>query len=69
MATRNDITGDAIQTKKTSQTYRDNYDLIFGKKNRGSTHNPIRNIQPTTGDSSTQAPDHGDASAKESPQT
>ena len=34
MATRNDITGDAIQTKNTSQSYRDNYDLIFGNKNK-----------------------------------
>ena len=32
MVARNDITGDAIQTKTASQAYRDNYDLIFGKK-------------------------------------
>ena len=31
MVSRNDITGDAIQTKSVSQSYRDNYDLIFGK--------------------------------------
>ena len=31
MVARNDITGDAIQTKSTSNTYRDNYDLIFRK--------------------------------------
>ncbi len=31
MVARNDITGDAIQTKTTSQTYRDNYDNIFRK--------------------------------------
>jgi hypothetical protein len=34
MATRNDITGDAIQTKGTSNSYRDNYDLIWGNKNK-----------------------------------
>ncbi len=34
MVARNDITGDAIQTKGTSQAFRDNYDLIFGKKNK-----------------------------------
>ena len=33
MVTRNDITGDAIQTKSASSAYRDNYDLIWGKKN------------------------------------
>ena len=31
MVARNDITGDAIQTKGTSSSYRDNYDLIFRK--------------------------------------
>lgn len=34
MTSRNDITGDAIRTKHTSDPYRDNYDRIFGKKNR-----------------------------------
>ena len=33
MATRNDITGDAIQTKVASKEYLDNYDLIFRKNN------------------------------------
>ena len=32
MVARNDITGDAIQTRRVSDAYRDNYDLIFGKK-------------------------------------
>ena len=32
MVARNDITGDTIQTKGVSNAYRDNYDLIFGKK-------------------------------------
>ena len=31
MVARNDITGDAIQTKGTSNAYRDHYDLIFKK--------------------------------------
>ena len=31
MVARNDITGDAIQTKGTSTAYRDNYDNIFKK--------------------------------------
>jgi hypothetical protein len=32
MVARNDITGDAIQTKSASKAYYDNYDLIFRKK-------------------------------------
>ncbi len=31
MVAKNDITGDAIQTKSASQSYRDNYDNIFRK--------------------------------------
>ena len=29
MVAKNDITGDSIQTKTASDSYRDNYDLIF----------------------------------------
>ena len=32
MAAINDITGDAIQTRQSNENYRNNYDLIFGKK-------------------------------------
>jgi len=32
MVAKNDITGDSIQTKGTTQSYRDNYDLIFKRK-------------------------------------
>jgi len=32
MTSRNDITGDSIQTKTITDAYRDNYDRIFGKK-------------------------------------
>lgn len=28
----NEITGDALKTRVTTDTYRDNYDRIFGKK-------------------------------------
>lgn len=34
MATRNDITGDALISKASTDSYRDNYDRIFGKKNK-----------------------------------
>lgn len=37
MTSRNEITGDAIQTKIASEAYRDNYDRIFGKKPVGRT--------------------------------
>lgn len=33
MVARNDITGDSIQTKHSSEQYRNNWDLIF-KKNQ-----------------------------------
>lgn len=32
MATKNDITGDAIKSKGPSKAYLDNYDAIFKKK-------------------------------------
>lgn len=34
MVAKNDITGDAIQTKGVTDAYRDNYDLIWGKKKK-----------------------------------
>lgn len=34
MATKNDITGDALITKVSNENYRNNYDLIFGKKDQ-----------------------------------
>lgn len=33
MASKNDITGDSIQTRAASEAYANNYDNIFGKKN------------------------------------
>lgn len=32
MTAKNDITGDSIKSKGTSEQYRDNWDRIFGKK-------------------------------------
>lgn len=32
MATTNDITGDSIQTGVVTDSYRNNYELIWGKK-------------------------------------
>ena len=32
MASRNDVTGDTLVTKKNSKKYRDNWEMIFGDK-------------------------------------
>jgi len=45
VATKNDITGDSLITKAANENYRNNYDLIFGKKNGELPK------QETTGDS------------------
>lgn len=34
MAAKNDVTGDSIQTKGPSKAYSDNWDKIFGQKNK-----------------------------------
>ena len=49
MVARNDITGDSIQTKSATNKYRDNYDLIFGKKqdNTGTDKNDYQDVLST----------------------
>ncbi len=37
MTSRNDITGDSILTKASSDAYRDNWDKIFGKRAKGDS--------------------------------
>ncbi len=44
MTARNDITGDAIQTKGPSDAYRDGWERIFGKKQPA----PSQQAKPTT---------------------
>lgn len=34
MSSKNDITGDALKSKETSDAYRDNYDAIWRKDSR-----------------------------------
>ncbi|MDC6481081.1 hypothetical protein PQZ46_00860 [bacterium] len=34
MTTRNDITGDELRSKTSTEKYRDNYDKIFGNKDQ-----------------------------------
>ena len=50
MVAKNDITGDNIQTKGVSNAYRNNYDLIFGKKkvdNTDVTKNEFQDVLST----------------------
>lgn len=42
MATRNDITGDALISKTNSKEYEDNWDRIFGKKKKEETFDEDR---------------------------
>jgi hypothetical protein len=42
MVARNDITGDAIQTKSSSNAYRDNYDNIFRKNKMTPSVNEMK---------------------------
>ena len=36
MVAKNDITGDAIQSRTSTKAYEDNYDRIFGKKKKST---------------------------------
>lgn len=45
MSARNDITGDVIATKGTTQAYRDNYDAIFRKKPAESEPTPVKVVK------------------------
>lgn len=49
MATKNDVTGDAIQTKMTSDLYRQNWEKIFGKKKnkKNGQRRSAKKVQPT----------------------
>lgn len=40
MATRNDVTGDVIASRGNSEQYKNNWDLIFGKKKSESQPEP-----------------------------
>lgn len=45
MASQNDVTGDLIKTKPTSNKYRDNWEAIFGKKNP-PCYNELSPVEP-----------------------
>lgn len=42
MTSKNDITGDLIKSKSSSENYRNNYDLIFNK-NKNENEKPSSN--------------------------
>lgn len=48
MATKNDITGDALVSRMPSQAYKDNYDLIFRKGNPDKDKENGSTIEPQT---------------------
>lgn len=46
MTTRNDITGDALITRAANENYRNNYDLIFGKKKPEPKKDEVKPEEP-----------------------
>jgi hypothetical protein len=40
MATKNDVTGDTIQSRTNSKQYAENWDKIFGKKDKKIVDQP-----------------------------
>jgi len=48
MVAKNDITGDSMQSKNTTDAYRDNYDKIFKKENNtGTDKNEFQDVLST----------------------
>lgn len=50
MATRNDITGDALISRVNSESFRDNFDKIFRSKKKETDHEQTTDtgiLQPT----------------------
>lgn len=45
MAAKNDITGDSIVTKSATESYRSNWDLIFGKKKKVELSTPFPEME------------------------
>ena len=44
MVTKNDVTGDSIQSKVSSKAYLDNYDAIFGSKNQKTKQKSVTEL-------------------------
>ncbi len=49
MATTNDITGDSLVTKSSTDTYRDGWDRIFGKKRKPFKSTELKEPKPCGG--------------------
>ena len=49
MATTNDVTGDRLVSKTSSQQYKDNWNLIFGKKKDSKEETKEKKDDETTG--------------------
>lgn len=60
MPTRNDVTGDTIQSKGPSKKYMDNYDAIFGKKKKDQK-SVQREVTDLNHDGHEDAPDEENA--------
>lgn len=58
MPTKNDVTGDTIQSKGPSKKYMDNYDAIFGKKDQKSVQPEVIDLNH---DGNEDAPDEENA--------
>jgi hypothetical protein len=43
--TKNDITGDKIKSKESSQRYRDNWDIIFGANKNADNSSKVKDTQ------------------------
>jgi|TARA_R110000744_G_scaffold195919_1_gene315097 flagellar hook assembly protein FlgD len=44
LVTKNDVTGDSIQSKVSSKAYLDNYDAIFGSKNQKTKQKSVTEL-------------------------
>lgn len=60
MAATNSITGDALISRVSNQAYLDNYDAIFGKKNKSDNPTEPLNANNLGADNPVKEPDtHG----------
>jgi len=49
MPAKNDVTGDKLQTKVSNKKYRDNWDIIFNKKDKDNTKDKNNNDSDRVG--------------------
>jgi hypothetical protein len=51
MATKNDVTGDALRSRGPSKAYADGWDRIFGKKKDESKETEAEAVEPSSEES------------------